>query len=86
MGHVVFAKSVSNAPGHNVLVWTDEVLAIDIEKADLAQVSWYEANNDATEMRLAVKIADDWYVSDTSYVRRYQGCNDDEQWQQANRV
>ena len=65
-GYLFFNKD-GDTQTHNVLAWTEEVAAANVDKADLAEISWYEANADATEMRLALKIADGWYVSDATF-------------------
>ena len=70
-GCLAFSKDGEEGT-HNVLVWTEEVAAANVAKDELAAISWYEANTgpqgDVTEMRLALKIADGWYVTDRTFI------------------
>jgi len=67
VGYFFFNKD-GDSEIRNVLVWTDEVSVANVAKAGLTEVSFYEGNNDNTEMRIALKIADGWYASQEVFI------------------
>jgi len=59
-----FAAAFNNAP---VYFFLTEEISLDLGAFNVSQISWYEGHSAAAETRVAIKIGDQWYVSNTIF-------------------